>query len=96
MQRCVKPAMKSNCSRNREIEQRAQALVNAHSLFTRRASKFKYRCEADVLTVNGNVPTFYLKQVLQSILQTVEGVRRIENEVEVVSATGVSGDNGFW
>lgn len=96
MQRSMSPAMKSHTSRNREIEQRAQALVNAHSLFTRRASQFEFRCEADVLNVKGNVPTFYLKQVLQSILITLEGVRRIENDVEVVSATGVSGDNGFW
>lgn len=96
MQRCVNPTMKTDCSRNREIEQRAQALVNAHSLFSRRANRFEFRCEADVLTVKGSVPSFYLKQMLQSALQGLEGIRQIENDVEVVSATGLSGDNGFW
>ncbi len=43
-----------------------------------------------VLTLRGKLPTFYLKQVLQSWLRDVEGVEQINNQVDVVSATGLS------
>lgn len=42
------------------------------------------------LTLEGYVPTFYLKQILQSMLRDVAHVERIANNVDVVSATGLS------
>lgn len=43
-----------------------------------------------VLTLRGRVHTFYMKQVLQSRLGDLEGVERIDNQVDVVSTTGLS------
>lgn len=43
-----------------------------------------------ILTLRGSVPSFYLKQVLQSILKDIPGVDRIDNRVDVVSAAGLS------
>ncbi len=43
-----------------------------------------------VLTLQGRLPTFYLKQVLQSILGGMPGIERIENRVDVVSVDGLS------
>jgi osmotically-inducible protein OsmY len=43
-----------------------------------------------ILMLRGRVPSFYLKQVLQTLLTKVNGVSRIENQVDVVSATGLS------
>jgi hypothetical protein len=77
-------------SRRIDIEQRAYSLVNAHCHFHRRAGLFEFTCEKDVLIVRGNVPTFYLKQVLQSALQDLEGIRTIDNRVTVISSQGVS------
>jgi hypothetical protein len=37
-----------------------------------------------VLIVRGQVPTFFLKQVLQRTLMELEGIERIDNQVEVV------------
>jgi len=48
------------------------------------------RCAGGVLMLRGRVPTFYLKQVLQSLLKGLEGVERIDNRVDVVSAQGLS------
>lgn len=39
-----------------------------------------------VLVIHGRVPTFYAKQMAQSLARKVEGVQHIENRVEV--ATG--------
>jgi hypothetical protein len=43
------------------------------------------RCgfEAGVITLRGRVPTFYLKQTVQSIVEKIEGVEQVVNLVEV-------------
>lgn len=38
-----------------------------------------------VLTLRGCLPTYYLKQVAQAVVATVEGVRQVVNEIEVAS-----------
>jgi hypothetical protein len=43
-----------------------------------------------VLTVRGSLPSFYLKQVLISRLQHIDGLERIDDQVDVVSSTGLS------
>lgn len=43
-----------------------------------------------VLTLDGRLPSFYLKQVLQTVLRDLDGVARIDNRVDVVSSTSVS------
>lgn len=43
-----------------------------------------------ILTLEGRPPSFYLKQVLQTLLRDLEGVTSIVSRVDVVSATGLS------
>jgi hypothetical protein len=45
-----------------------------------------------MLTLRGRVPTFYLKQMLQSWLRDLDNVKHIDNQVDVVSATGLSSE----
>jgi hypothetical protein len=45
-----------------------------------------------VLTVSGCLPSFYLKQVLISHLQKVEGLTRIDDRVDVISSNGLSSE----
>lgn len=42
------------------------------------------------LILRGQVPSFYLKQVLQTLLTQIDGVSRIDNRVDVTSSTGLS------
>jgi osmotically-inducible protein OsmY len=44
------------------------------------------RCEVEdgVVVVSGVVPSFYLKQMVQSVLLNLRGVRAVQNEVEVI------------
>jgi hypothetical protein len=44
-------------------------------------------CEfrAGVLTLRGRLPSYYLKQVALAVVTTVEGVQRIDDQVEVVA-----------
>jgi osmotically-inducible protein OsmY len=38
-----------------------------------------------VLAIRGSVPSFYLKQVAQSLLCSIEGVREVKNELDVTA-----------
>lgn len=53
-------------------------------------NKVAWHYEGGILTLQGHVATFYLKQILQTMLRGVSDVQQIANEVEVVSATGLS------
>ena len=43
-------------------------------------------CEfrAGVLTLRGRLPSHYLRQVARTVVTTVEGVERIDDQIEVV------------
>lgn len=65
------------------VEKCARARIETHPLFLARGRLFEFHCEDDVLVVRGCVPTYYLKQMLQSALKDLEGVRWIDNQVTV-------------
>lgn len=44
------------------------------------------------LTVEGSVPTFHMKQILQTMLRDLDDVEQIANQVDVVSSTGLSSE----
>ena len=73
-----------------QIAMRARDVISRHAHFRGRAHRFEFECFKNVLVIRGRVPTFYLKQLLQDALKRVEGIRRIENYVEVVAADGLS------
>ena len=41
-------------------------------------------CQGGVLKISGRLPSFYLKQLAQSCVRSVDGVHAIDNQVEVV------------
>ena len=45
--------------------------------------------ESGVVTLRGRVPTFYLKQTVQAIVEKIEGVEQVVNLVDVVNPAGV-------
>jgi hypothetical protein len=68
----------------------ARALLATHDHFLGRNHGFEFEQAEEVLVVRGQVPTFYLKQVLQTVLREVAGVERVENLVDVVCSEGLS------
>lgn len=73
-----------------DVLQQVQKALARSCHFTRHWREIECDYENGVLTLRGSVPSFYLKQVLQSILKNVPGVQRIDNQVNVVSAAGLS------
>ena len=64
-----------------------QALEN-HCHFRGRTRHIHIEDHAGELVLRGNVPSYYLKQVLQTVLRGIRGVRRIDNQVQVCSPRG--------
>jgi hypothetical protein len=68
----------------------ARSILAQHSHFHGRVDNFEFVVVDCILVVRGCVPSFYLKQVLQTLLQDMAGIRRIDNRVDVISVEGLS------
>ena len=47
-------------------------------------------CRGGVLVLRGRLPTYYLKQVAQEAVARLEGVKGVENRIEVVTRANPS------
>lgn len=65
------------------IISRAQDLVASQPYFRGTSYPLNFESFEDVLVVSGRVPSFHLKQILQSELGSMDGVGRIVNQVVV-------------
>ena len=72
------------------IEEQARQILYEHPHLNSRGQSFEFMYEEHVLTVKGSVPTFHLKQLLQTVLREIGNVSRIENRVDVVASDGLS------
>lgn len=45
--------------------------------------RLQVECSPDAVTISGRVPTYYLKQLAQSVIQDVPGISRVRNEIHV-------------
>jgi hypothetical protein len=73
----------------RSVESEAANLLQNHSHFRGRTLDITFELNDDVLIIRGRVPSIYLKQLLQSLLRDIKNVSRIQNNVDVVSSSGV-------
>jgi hypothetical protein len=70
-------------TRQRCVETAARDALGRHPHFRGRLHLFDLNVQDGVLTIRGQVPRFYLKQLLQSVLKGIRGIRRIDNLVGV-------------
>ncbi len=69
----------------RIVESARRALASSSRRFLR-CVDCRYR--DGVLTLDGRVPTYYLKQLAQTHVARIDGVSEIENRIVVTSAIG--------
>jgi hypothetical protein len=67
------------------VSQRAMTLVAECPYFQGRSIDVELHCVQGVLVIRGSVPTYYLKQILQSLFKTIAEIRQVDNRVDVVS-----------
>jgi len=69
-----------------KVEASAQQRLSEHPAYSFHFRDIDFDYEDGVLRLRGCLPSFYLKQVLQTALKDVDGVRRIDNQVDVIDA----------
>lgn len=74
----------------RSIIHEAEDKLSASSHLLRNNVECEYH--EGTLVISGRVPSFYLKQTAQSLIQGIEGVERVENDILVVNPYGVSSE----
>ena len=72
------------CSTSDRIAQIARDLLENNAFFRGRTNMIQIDEHDGTLVLRGCVPSFYLKQVLQTTLRDIAGVTRIDNRVEVL------------
>jgi hypothetical protein len=80
----------SRTARPASVEERARELLARNCHFRGRVQQLTMEERDGVLIVCGRVPSFYLKQVLQTALRDVDGVQQVDNRVQVASPTGLT------
>jgi hypothetical protein len=65
------------------LSARARTLLATQPYFRGTSYPINVQSFDNVLVVTGRVPSFYLKQVLHTELAGIDGVQRVENQVEV-------------
>lgn len=73
-----------------DIVSQARSKLDRHTCLHNRSESISIDFIEGRLVLMGRLPSFYLKQLLQTSLQGLPGVQRIENRVNVVSTTGLS------
>ena len=73
-----------------EIEQVAREWIAENCPYHYYFRHVEFEFYKGVLTLHGRVHSFYLKQVLQSVLQELPEIERVDNHVEVVNPVGLS------
>ena len=74
------------------VEIRARRLLQQDCPYASYFNQVTLQFDNGVLILRGRVPTFYLKQMLQTWLRDLDGVKQIDNRVDVISATGLSSE----
>ena len=83
------PVERQSSVAERVLADAEQRLAGSSHLFLRFIN-CSYR--NGVLRLEGQLPSFYLKQTAQSLLQSIQGVKRVENKIMVVSCSGISSE----
>jgi len=65
------------------IAERAREMVATQPYFRGTSYPISFETLEDVLVISGRVPSFHLKQVLQSEVGRLEGIGRVVNQVVV-------------
>jgi osmotically-inducible protein OsmY len=68
----------------------ARQFLERHPHFRGRVGDVKIEQQGRSLMLTGRLPTFYLKQLVQEAVRHVPGVQHVYNQIDVVSADGVS------
>lgn len=75
-------------SQCRLLEDKALARLESHPHFRGRGHWIACHFRAGCLYLEGKLPSYYLKQLAQETIRSIEGIDRIENRIDVNNPCG--------
>ncbi len=72
------------------VQRNATQTLVAHPYFRGRTDSIRVEYHRETLIITGRMPSFHLKQLLQEVLRHVDGVNKIDNQVDVICCDGLS------
>ena len=85
-----RPASQTRNEARNDLSAVARQYLESHPHFRGRTAGVSIVCDGRNLLLSGSLPTFYLKQLVQEAVRHVPGVQGIVNQIDVVSADGIS------
>lgn len=70
----------------------AREQLGKHPHFRGRLETVSIHQRGRTLYLSGQLPSFYLKQLVQEVLRRMPGVQSIRNDIDVISPYGVSSE----
>lgn len=77
-------------SQRTDVWEAAHERLKENIVLNRYIDSLKWEAKDDILVLTGHLPSFYLKQVLQTALQNLPGIARVDNQVQVANSRGLS------
>jgi hypothetical protein len=89
------PSVSAECQERRPVpdlavEEAIRRRIEENDTCTFYFNEVTCECVAGVLRVGGRVPTDRLKKILWSLIGDLDGVTEIDDQLDVVSSTGLS------
>jgi osmotically-inducible protein OsmY len=85
----AEPSFVKSRERN-DLSALAKRQLECHPHFSGRMSGVTFEHEGRNLYLRGQLPTFYLKQLIQEAVRHLPGVDFVYNEIDVINPGGVS------
>jgi hypothetical protein len=74
------------------IDDDVRRIVERHPNFRGRTATIHAERHSDKLVLTGRLPSFYLKQLLQEAVRSIDGISRVDNRIDVVSCNNLSSE----
>lgn len=65
------------------VEMRAEGLLQQHPHFRGRQHLVRFRCQGKCLTIEGHLPSYFMKQLAQEAIRSLSGLEMIDNQIAV-------------
>jgi hypothetical protein len=79
-------------SNRSDLSSAARQQLERHPHFRGRVDALSIDQRGKTLHLAGQLPTFYLKQLVQEVVRRLPGVQNIRNEIVVISPYGISSE----
>ena len=92
--KAVEPAPLCQAHEPWRDDSQVKRVLDAHTPFRSHQDSIHIESDGNTIILTGRLPSFYLKQLLQEAFRHIEGIQRIQNDIDVICCNGISSVHG--